>query len=81
MVNGSAGLVRRIWDTLLAWERVMDYRPYDYAVERIAGLEREVTHLREELKRARTLAGAADDGLEQSRARIQSKPVDRSGDQ
>ena len=46
MLNGSAGLVQRIWDTLLAWERAMDYRPYDYAMDRIAGLEREVTQLK-----------------------------------
>ena len=63
MANGNRGLLRRVWNTLIAWERAMDNSPYDYAIDRIGRLEREVAQLKDDLKRTRTPGGAAGGGF------------------
>ena len=52
MANGKAGIFRRVWDRLMA----MDYSSFDYSMDRIGGLEREVARLKDELKQARASA-------------------------
>jgi hypothetical protein len=42
----------------------MDHSPYHYAMDRISGLEREVEQLKDQLKRTRMSAGAAEGGFE-----------------
>ncbi len=55
MANGKAGIFRRVWDRLIA----MDNSSFDYSMDRIRGLEREVAQLKDELKQARALSGIA----------------------
>jgi hypothetical protein len=44
----------------------MDYSAADYTNDQIGGLEREVERLKDELRRTRMSAGAADGGCEPS---------------
>lgn len=44
------GTFDRVIDAIVAWENAMDYRPYDYVLDRVCNLEREVLSLRDELK-------------------------------
>jgi hypothetical protein len=46
----QSGLWRRAIETIRAWENAMDYTPYDYALDRIGALERQVSQLRDELR-------------------------------
>ena len=55
MANGKAGIFRRVWDRLMA----MDNSSFDYSMDRISGLEREVAQLKVELKQARAPSGIA----------------------
>ena len=57
MTNESVGLPRKLWDALTAWLKAMDYSAFDYANERILGLER----LKSELRRARMSGGTTSD--------------------
>jgi hypothetical protein len=41
MTNEPVGFLRKLWNALTAWLRVMDYSAFDYANERIVGLERD----------------------------------------
>ena len=63
MTNGALALLRKLWASLMAWEAAMDYSAADYTNDRIGGLEREVEQLKDELRRTRMSAGAADGGL------------------
>ena len=45
--NGAFG---RVIDAIAAWEKAMDYTPYDYVQDRVSNLEREVLQLRDELR-------------------------------
>ncbi len=45
-------LLRRLWDGFKAWEDAMDYSSADYALDRIAGLEKQIAELRDELHRS-----------------------------
>jgi hypothetical protein len=40
----------RVIDAIVAWENAMDYTPYDYVLDRVCNLEREVFLVREELR-------------------------------
>ena len=40
----------RVIDAIVAWENAMDYTPYDYILDRVCNLEREVLLLRDELR-------------------------------
>ena len=53
------GAFQRVWQTLLAWEQAMDYSPYDFALDRVGALEREVLELRDEVKTLRAHGGSA----------------------
>jgi uncharacterized small protein (DUF1192 family) len=64
MTNGALALLRKLWASLMAWEAAMDYSAADYTNDRIGGLEREVEQLKDELRRTRMSAGAADGGFE-----------------
>ena len=66
MTNESVGFLRKLWNALGAWLRAMDYSAFEYANERIVGLERDVERLKNELKRARMSAGT-DGALESVR--------------
>jgi hypothetical protein len=59
MTNEPVGFLRKLWNPLTAWLRAMDYSAFDYANERIVGLERDVERLKNELRRARMSAGTA----------------------
>jgi len=43
---------RRLIDDLTAWAMAMDYSSSEYTLDRIAGLEKQVAELRDELRRA-----------------------------
>ena len=45
-------MFRRFWDRLIALEDAMDYSGLDYALDRIAGLEKQIAELRDELRRS-----------------------------
>ena len=49
-------ILGRVIDAIVAWENAMDYTPYDYVLDRVCNLEREVLLLRDELSVARTPA-------------------------
>jgi hypothetical protein len=44
------GAFGRVIDAIVAWEKAMDYTPYDYVQDRVSNLEREVLQLRDELR-------------------------------
>lgn len=44
------GTLGRVIDAIVAWENAMDYTPYDYVLDRVCNLEREVLLLRDELR-------------------------------
>jgi hypothetical protein len=53
MTNDSKkqkGAFRRVIDAIAAWEKAMEYTPYDYVLDRVCNLEREVSQLRDELR-------------------------------
>jgi hypothetical protein len=54
------GTLARVIDAIVAWENAMDYTPYDYVLDRVCNLEREVLLLRDELRAlpARNNAGS-----------------------
>ena len=54
------GTFGRVIDAILAWENAMDYTPYDYVLERVCNLEREVLLLRDELRALPALNNAGD---------------------
>jgi hypothetical protein len=58
-IEASAGPFRRLWQTLAAWERAMDYSPYDYALDRVGALEHEVLGLKEQVASLRRDRGTA----------------------
>ena len=62
MTNGVVALLRKRWSSLMAWVAAMDYSAADYSNDRIGRLEREVEQLKDELRRTRVSAGAADGG-------------------
>ena len=66
MTNGAVALLRKRWASLMAWAAAMDYSAANYTNDRIGGLEREVEQLKDELRRTRMSAGAADGGFESS---------------
>ena len=53
------GTFGRVIDAIVAWENAMDYTPYDYVLDRVCNLEREVLLLRDELSVTRTQQLAA----------------------
>ena len=61
MTNDSKkrkGTFGRLIDAIVAWENAMDYTPYDYVLDRVCNLEREVLLLRDELNALRALDSA-----------------------
>ena len=54
-----AGAIRRFFNAWRRWEKLMDYGPYDYTLDRIERLEREVERLKEEMRQSRD-PGAVD---------------------
>lgn len=47
------GKFRRAVAAVFDWIKAMDYSSFDYVLDRIEGLEREVGQLKEELRRSR----------------------------
>ena len=63
MTNDSKkrrGTFGRLIDAIVAWENAMDYTPYDYVLDRVCNLEREVLQLRDELRALLALNNASD---------------------
>ena len=61
MTNDSKkrqGTLGRVIDAIGAWENAMDYTPYDYVLDRVCNLEREVLLLRDELRASPALNNA-----------------------
>ena len=62
------GKLRRVLATVFAWIEAMDYSSFDYTLDRIECLEREVGQLKEELRQSRDTGpfdphnGSADGG-------------------
>jgi hypothetical protein len=53
MTNDSQkrkGTFGRVIDAIVAWENAMDNTPYDYLLDRVGNLEREVLLLKDELR-------------------------------
>ena len=44
------GTFGRAIDAIATWEKAMEYTPYDYVLDRVCNLEREVLQLRDELR-------------------------------
>lgn len=44
-------MFRRFWDRVIALEDAMDYSGFDYTLDRITGLEKQIAELRDELHR------------------------------
>ena len=53
------GKFRRALAAVFAWVQAMEYTSFDYTLDRIEGLEREVGRLQEELRQSRD-PGAVD---------------------
>jgi hypothetical protein len=53
------GTFGRVIDVIVAWETAMEFRPYDYVLDRVCNLEREVLQLRDELRAANSASGRA----------------------
>lgn len=49
-LSAKPGLFRRVMDVLRAWEEVMDYTAYDYALDRVKAVENELVQLRKEVR-------------------------------
>ena len=47
------GKIRRALATVFAWLQAMEYTSFDYTLDRIERLEREVGRLKEELRQSR----------------------------
>ena len=47
------GKFRRAFAAVFAWIETMDYTSFDYALDRVERLEREVERLKEELRQSR----------------------------
>ena len=63
MTNDSKerkGTFGRVIDVIVAWKDVMDYTPYDYVLDRVSNLEREVLRVRDELRALSALNSAGD---------------------
>ena len=45
-------MFRRFMDRLIAWEDTLGYSSGDYALDRIAGLEKQIAELRDELRQS-----------------------------
>ena len=43
-------IFRRFWDRVIAFEDAMEYSGFDYTLDRIAGLEKQIAELRDELR-------------------------------
>ena len=52
------GTLGRVIDAIVAWENAMEYSPYDYVLDRVCNLEREVLLLRDELRALPVLSNA-----------------------
>jgi len=44
------GAFGRVIDAIVAWKKALEYGPYDYVLDRVCNLEREVLELRDELR-------------------------------
>ena len=44
------GTFGRVIDAIAAWAKAMEYTPYDYVLDRVCNLERQVSQLRDELR-------------------------------
>src|SRR5882672_4224451 len=64
MTNAAVARLRKRWALFVAWVAAMDYSAADYTNDRIGRLEREVGQLKDELRRTRMSAAAADGGCE-----------------
>ena len=40
----------RVIDAIVAWANAMEHTPYDYVLDRVCNLERQVSQLRDELR-------------------------------
>jgi hypothetical protein len=63
MTNDSKkrrGTFGRLIDAIVAWENAMDLTAYDYVLDRVCNLEREVLQLRDELRALPALNNASD---------------------
>jgi hypothetical protein len=61
MTNDSdrrKGTFGRVIDAIVAWANAMEHTPYDYVLDRVCNLEREVLLLRDELSALRALRSA-----------------------
>ena len=54
------GTFGRVIEAIVAWENAMDYTPYDFVLDRVCNLEREVLLLRDELRALPALNNAGD---------------------
>jgi hypothetical protein len=66
MTNGTVKLLRKGWDSLLVFLTAMDYSALEYTDDRISRLERDVTRLKDELRRISRSSGIADAAFEPS---------------
>jgi hypothetical protein len=48
--NKRKGRFGRVIDAIVAWANAMEHTPYDYVLDRVCNLERQVSQLRDELR-------------------------------
>jgi hypothetical protein len=56
--NKRKGTFGRVIDAIVSWANAMEHTPYDYVLDRVCNLEREVLLLRDELSALRALDSA-----------------------
>jgi demethoxyubiquinone hydroxylase (CLK1/Coq7/Cat5 family) len=67
MTTGAVALLRKRWALLKACVEAMEHSAADHINDRVGRLEREMEHLKDELRRTRMSAGAADCGCPEQR--------------
>lgn len=63
------GKLRRALAAVFAWLQAMEHTSFDYTLDRIERLEREVGQLKEELRQSRDAHNGSAAGLEHGRPR------------
>ncbi len=59
------GAIRRFFNAWRRWERLMDYSPYDYTLDRIGQLESRVMELERARNATNRVRSSAPDGMTQ----------------
>jgi len=59
-VSGGPGAFRRLMNNVARWSEALDYSGFDYTLDRIASVERELAELRDRMRQFEASRGLAD---------------------